>query len=303
MMKRLLWLIIVLLISGTVLLSQNPVVVASKIDTEGALLGNMLVVLLEENNIPVENRTEFGTTSVIRTAIKNGEIDMYPEYTGNGGFFFEGIEPEIWKDDEAGYEKVKEIDYEKNRIVWLTPADANNTWAIAIRKDIAEENNLKTLSDFADYVNEGYKVKLAASEEFVTRPDSLPAFQKAYGFQLSSDQLITFSGGNTAQTERAAALGTDGVNTAMAYGTDGALSALGLIVLEDNLGVQPVYEPTPIIREEVLDEYPSIKEIIKPVFSSLDLEKLQKLNSKIAIEGLSAKDVATDYLRGEGFIK
>jgi len=302
-MKRLLWLIIVLLISGTVLLSQNPVVVASKIDTEGALLGNMLVVLLEENNIPVENRTEFGTTSVIRTAIKNGEIDMYPEYTGNGGFFFEGIEPEIWKDDEAGYEKVKEIDYEKNRIVWLTPADANNTWAIAIRKDIAEENNLKTLSDFADYVNEGYKVKLAASEEFVTRPDSLPAFQKAYGFQLSSDQLITFSGGNTAQTERAAALGTDGVNTAMAYGTDGALSALGLIVLEDNLGVQPVYEPTPIIREEVLDEYPSIKEIIKPVFSSLDLEKLQKLNSKIAIEGLSAKDVAMDYLRGEGFIK
>ena len=294
---------IVLLISGTVLLSQNPVVVASKIDTEGALLGNMLVVLLEENNIPVENRTEFGTTSVIRTAIKNGEIDMYPEYTGNGGFFFEGIEPEIWKDDEAGYEKVKEIDYEKNRIVWLTPADANNTWAIAIRKDIAEENNLKTLSDFADYVNEGYKVKLAASEEFVTRPDSLPAFQKAYGFQLSSDQLITFSGGNTAQTERAAALGTDGVNTAMAYGTDGALSALGLIVLEDNLGVQPVYEPTPIIREEVLDEYPSIKEIIKPVFSSLDLEKLQKLNSKIAIEGLSAKDVAMDYLRGEGFIK
>jgi len=303
MMKRLLLLMIVLLISGTVLLSQNPVVVASKIDTEGALLGNMLVVLLEENNIPVENRTEFGTTSVIRTAIKNGEIDMYPEYTGNGGFFFEGIEPEIWKDDEAGYEKVKEIDYEKNRIVWLTPADANNTWAIAIRKDIAEENNLKTLSDFADYVNEGYKVKLAASEEFVTRPDSLPAFQKAYGFQLSSDQLITFSGGNTAQTERAAALGTDGVNTAMAYGTDGALSALGLIVLEDNLGVQPVYEPTPIIREEVLDEYPSIKEIIKPVFSSLDLEKLQKLNSKIAIEGLSAKDVAMDYLRGEGFIK
>lgn len=294
---------IVLLISCAVLFSQNPVVVASKIDTEGALLGNMLVVLLEENNIPVENRTEFGTTSVIRTAIKNGEIDMYPEYTGNGGFFFEGIDPEIWKDDEAGYEKVKALDYEKNRIVWLTPADANNTWAIAIRKDVAEENDLKTLSDFADYVNEGHRVKLAASEEFVTRPDSLPAFQKAYGFQLSSDQLITFSGGNTAQTERAAALGTDGVNTAMAYGTDGALSALGLIVLEDNLGVQPVYEPTPIIREEVLNDYPAIEEIVKPVFSSLGLETLQKLNSKIAIEGLSAKDVATDYLRRKGFIK
>jgi len=300
-MKKLLIVFIVLL--SLTIFAEDPVVVASKIDTEGALLGNMIVLVLAENGIPVEDRTEFGTTSVIRSAIINGEIDLYPEYTGNGGFFFEGIDPEIWKNAQQGYEMVKKLDYGANQIVWLTPANANNTWAIAIRKDFAEKEDIYSLSDFAAYINDGGYVKLAGSEEFITRPDSLPSFQKAYGFELKADQLITFSGGNTAQTERAAALGIDGVNAAMAYGTDGALAALGLIVLEDNLEVQPVYEPTPIIREEVLNQYPEIADLLQPVFESLDLEELQSLNSKIAIEGQNAKDVAEKHLKENGFIK
>ncbi len=296
-------LIVVFIVVSLIVFADDPVVIASKIDTEGALLGNMIVLILDENGIPVEDRTEFGTTSVIRSAIINGEIDIYPEYTGNGGFFFEGIDPEIWKNAQKGYEMVKKLDYVANQIVWLTPANANNTWAIAIRQDFAEKEDIYSLSDFATYINNGDYVKLAGSEEFITRPDSLPAFQKTYGFELKSDQLITFSGGNTAQTERAAALGIDGVNAAMAYGTDGALAALGLIVLEDNLEVQPVYEPTPIIREAVLNKYPEIANLLKPVFESLNLEVLQSLNSKIAIEGQNAKQVAEHYLKENGFIK
>lgn len=296
-------LIVVFIVVSLIVFADDPVVIASKIDTEGALLGNMIVLILDENGIPVEDRTEFGTTSVIRSAIINGEIDIYPEYTGNGGFFFEGIDPEIWKNAQKGYEMVKKLDYVANQIVWLTPANANNTWAIAIRQDFAEKEDIYSLSDFATYINNGGYVKLAGSEEFITRPDSLPAFQKTYGFELKSDQLITFSGGNTAQTERAAALGIDGVNAAMAYGTDGALAALGLIVLEDNLEVQPVYEPTPIIREAVLNKYPEIANLLKPVFESLNLEVLQSLNSKIAIEGQNAKQVAEHYLKENGFIK
>lgn len=300
-MKKILIVLFVLI--SLLTFADDPVVIASKIDTEGALLGNMMVLVLDENGIPVEDRTEFGTTSVIRSAIINGEIDLYPEYTGNGGFFFEGIDPEIWKNAQKGYEKVKQLDYEANKIVWLTPANANNTWAIAIRGDFAEKEDIYSLSDFALFINNGGYVKLAGSEEFIIRPDSLPAFQKTYGFELKANQLITFSGGNTAQTERAAALGIDGVNAAMAYGTDGALAALNLIVLEDNLEVQPVYEPTPIIREEVLNQYPEIADLLQPVFESLSLEVLQGLNSKIAIEGQNAKKVAEIYLKENGFIK
>jgi len=149
----------------------------------------------------------------------------------------------------------------------------------------------------------GGEIKLAGSEEFVSRPDSLPAFEAAYGFHLEKEQLLILSGGNTATTEKAAARGTDGVNLAMAYGTDGQLAALGLVVLEDNMMVQPVYAPAPIIREEVLQETPSIEKLLKPVFESLDGPTLQRLNSSIAVEGREASSVAREYLQEAGFLK
>ena len=284
-------------------LAADKVVVASKIDTEGALLGNMIILMLEKGGIATENRTEFGPTPMVRKAIAAGQIDLYPEYTGNGAFFFGLADDPLWKDSSKGYQKVKELDLKANGVVWLTPAPANNTWAIAGRKDVADKNRVYTLEDFARYVNEGGKVKLAGSEEFVNSAAALPAFQEAYGFTLRKDQLLTLSGGNTAQTEKAAAQGVNGVNFAMAYGTDGQLAALGLIVLEDTKAVQPVYEPAPIVRKEILDKYPEIEAILKPVFESLDLVTLQTLNARIQVEGVDAKEVARSYLKGKGFLK
>jgi osmoprotectant transport system substrate-binding protein len=281
---------------------KGPVVVASKIDTEGALLGQMIIHMLEANGFSTVDRTEFGPTDVIRKAIINGEIDIYPEYTGNGGFFYSDTDPTIWKNAQLGYETVKRLDMETNSIVWLGPASANNTWAVAVRMDLSEQDGVRTLEDFARYVKRGGRVKIACSEEFVSRPDALPAFEEAYGFTLSKDQLLILSGGNTALTEKAAAEQTDGVNVAMAYGTDGALAAFGLWVLEDTKGVQPIYQPAPIVRSEVFDEYPEIESILNPVFDTLDLITLQTLNGKIAIEGQEASSVAKEYLESKGLL-
>jgi osmoprotectant transport system substrate-binding protein len=282
---------------------KGPIVVASKIDTEGGLLGEMIVQMLQANGFSVVNKTQFGTTDVIRKAIINGEIDIYPEYTGNGAFFFKGTDPQVWKNPQKCYELVKKLDFQQNKLVWLIPAPADNTWAIAIRGDLSKSKNLTSLTDFATYVNNGGKVKLAASEEFASRPDGLAAIEKAYGFNLTKDQLLLFSGGNTAQTEKAAADGTDGVNAAMAYGTDGSLAALGLVVLKDPKEVQPVYEPTPIIRDAIYKKYPEIEQILAPVFKSLTTETLQKLNAEIAIQGREAGAVAKEYLTSKGFLK
>jgi osmoprotectant transport system substrate-binding protein len=298
--------ILVLALSGggeTETASREPITVASKIDTEGALLGQMIVLMFRDNGYEVIDKTEFGTTDVIRKAIISGEIDIYPEYTGNGGYFFDSAESDSWHDAQEGYETVKELDMKNNNIVWLQPASANNTWAIATREEISEREGIETLEDFADYVNNGGRVKLAASEEFASRPDVLPAFEETYSFNLSRDQLLLLSGGNTAQTEKAASQGTDNVNFAMAYGTDGTLSALDLVVLEDTKGVQPVYQPTPIVRQEVLEAYPNIDKILNPVFESLDLETLQQLNGMIVVQGRVASEVAEEYLRQEGFLE
>lgn len=281
---------------------QGPITVGSKVDTEGALLSKMIILLLRENGFEVVDKSGTGPTSIVRKAILSGEIDIYPEYTGNGAFFFEETDSDVWNDAEKGYERVKELDGQVNDIIWLTPAPANNTWAIAVTKALAQAEQLKTMEDFANYANNGGYIKLIGSEEFVTSEVALPAFQRAYDFNLEEDQLLVVASGDTAQTEKAAYEGTDGVNAAMAYGTDGSIDAFDLVVLSDPKGAQPVYEPAPIIRASVLEKYPEIESILEPVFDSLSLETLQTLNAKIAVQGLNAEDVAREYLVSEGFI-
>lgn len=283
------------LIAGPAM-AADPVVVSSKIDTEGAVLGQMILQTLEGADIPVENRLQLGATSIVRNAIKAGEIDMYPEYTGNAAFFHDQADRDIWKDAAKAYEQAASLDKTAHNIVWLTPAKANNTWAMSVRGDLARDNGLNTLEDLASYINGGGAFKFAASAEFVESASALPAFQEAYGFKLGSDQLLILSGGNTAATLRAAALTDNEVNGAMTYGTDGGLNALDLKVMEDTLGVQPVYQPAPIVRAEVLETYPNIREVLAPVFESLDLETLQRLNGQVAVNGVPAEAVARDYL-------
>lgn len=280
-----------------------PVRVGSKIDTEGSLLGSMIIAVLEGGGIRTENRVQLGTTKIVRGAIVAGEIDIYPEYTGNGAYFF-GVEKDpAWKSAKAGYEKVKALDFEKNRIVWLEPAPANNTWAIAVRNDVAAANGLRSLADLGKWLAAGGAFKLAASAEFVERSDALPAFQAAYGFKLRQDQIVVLAGGDTAATIKAAAERTSGVNAAMAYGTDGALAALGLVVLADPKAIQPVYAPAPIVRADTLARQPRIRDLLAPVFATLDDRTLQALNAKIAVEGQDAKQVAATYLKSKGLLK
>ncbi|MBR9923733.1 MAG: ABC transporter substrate-binding protein [Gammaproteobacteria bacterium] len=275
--------------------ASDPVVISSKIDTEGAVLGELIIQALERGGVPTEDRLQLGGTSVVRSALEAGEIDLYPEYTGNGAFFFDMTDSPVWNSAEDAYQTVKQRDAERG-LIWLKPASANNTWAMSIREDVATANGLTTLDDLAAYVNEGGEFKFAASAEFVESAQALPAFQDAYGFELSDDQLLVLSGGNTAATMRAAAQQTSGVNGAMTYGTDGGLSALGLVVLEDINGVQPVYQPSPVVRAEVLEAYPEIETLLNDVFVTLDLVTLQTLNADVAVNGFSPDQVASDYL-------
>jgi osmoprotectant transport system substrate-binding protein len=288
---------------ATIGAAKADVVVSSKIDTEGSVLGNIILLTLNANGIKTQDRIQLGATPVVRKAITAGEIDIYPEYTGNAGFFFNKADDPLWKDAAKAFATAKSLDYEANKIVWLDPSPANNTWAIALRKDVVSTNKLRTLSDFGKWVAGGGTVKLAASSEFVNSDAALPAFQKAYDFKMKPEQLIVLSGGDTAATIKAAAEQTSGANAAMVYGTDGGIAPSGLVVMEDDKGVQPVYAPAPIIRESVLKENPKIAEILKPVFASLDLTTLQGLNARVQVGGEAAKAVATDYLKSKGFLK
>ncbi len=97
--------------------AAEPVKVGSKIDTEGALLGNMIQQVLESHGVKTINKIQLGTTPVVRGAIVAGELDIYPEYTGNGAFFFKDENDPAWKNAQQGYEKVKRLDQEKHQLV------------------------------------------------------------------------------------------------------------------------------------------------------------------------------------------
>jgi len=283
--------------------AEGKIVVASKIDTEGALLGGMILSLLEARGLAVENKLQLGPTNIVRAAILAGQIDIYPEYTGNGALFFHLEDDPLWKDWARGAAKVATVDREQNRLAWLAAAPANNTWVIAVRKDLAERGGLRTMGDFAKYLAGGGRIKLAASAEFVESPSALPAFEATYGFRLADRQLLTLSGGNTSATLRAAAEAMSGVNAAMAYGTDGALAALDLTALADDKGAQIVYAPAPVVRAAVLERHPEIAQVLDPVFATLTLETLQRLNAEIAVDGENAGSVAVAYLKSRHFLR
>lgn len=281
---------------------HGAVVVSSKLSSESAMLGEMIRLMLNQAAIETVDRSRLGATYVVRKALLVGEIDLYVEYTGNGGFFFNRPSDPAWKNFRQGYELGSQLDYAINRIVWLTPADASNAWALAVRGDVARAQRLKTMSDFARWVAGGGKVVLACSAEFANA-GTLRSLEKTYGFTLRSDQLIVLAGGETAATVGAAAAGTNGTNTAMVYGTDGNVMAAQLQILEDDKHDQPVYAPVPTMREAVLKANPRIADIVKPLMESFNRETLQRLNARVQVNGESVESVAEDYLKSKGFLK
>jgi osmoprotectant transport system substrate-binding protein len=289
---------------------NDPIVVGSKQFTEQIVLGKIILTALEASGYEVTDRTNLGGTAVNRDALEAGEIDVYPNYTGTAisnwyrdiPWASESIAEGTSGDAYASYTTVASLDAALFDLVWLRPAPANNTYALAVTRQWSEENDITTMQEFADYVNEGGEVVLSTGDEFAQRPDGLPAFYETYDFQLSEDQLIIIAGATPAQTEQALATGQNNVNVAMAYGTDGALMAYDFVVLEDPLGAQPVFQPTPVFVGEVIRTYPEIAGILNPIFATFDNPTLQGLNAAVEVDGLSPDEVARTYLEDNGFI-
>jgi osmoprotectant transport system substrate-binding protein len=282
-------------LSTAVRAADAPVIVGSKLDVEGGIIGAMILQTLSTAGIATVNRLLLGPTAILRQAILAGAVDVYPEYTGNAAFFFNRDGEAVWKDAAAGYRLAAELDKARNDLIWLPPAPADNTWVIAVSRAVAHAHRLETLVDFARWAGQG-GVKLAASAEFVESAAGLPAFESTYGFRLNAGALLVLSGGDTSATIKAAASNISGVNAAMAYSTDGALAALDMVALVDAKHAQPVYAPAAVIRGPVLERQPAIVDLMRPVFAGLDLATLRRLNEQVAVDGENAQAVAAGYL-------
>jgi len=297
MKKFTILLVVIFLLVGTITsfaLAKKEIAVGAKNFTEQYVLGNMISILLENNGFEVTEK--FGTGSAItREGLTSGQTDLYAEYTGTASLVYLKHE-EVITDPVELYNKVKKEDLEKNGIVWLDRSGINNTYAIALTKEqVAEIGN--TLSDLAKYVNEHHGLIWGIDHEFAERADGLPGLAEHYGMNINKENIKTMDAGLTYE-----ALDRGQTDITMVFATDGKIKKYGLQVLKDDQQFFPVYNICVSIREEVLNKYPEIREILKPI-SELDDETMTELNYQVDATGLPAKLVAKNFLREKGYIK
>ncbi len=287
---------LLLMVSLVQVNASDKITVSSKTFTEQLLLGNMTVMILEDRGYTVEDKVGLGPTSMLRPAIKEGSIDLFWQYTGTT-LTLVMKENKLTNSKEA-YRQVKDWDQKNNDIIWLEYAPANNTYCLIARQNWAEQNNINTISDLANFVkNNPGKVKMATDANFYERPDGLKTLQKRYDFKFGESNLVFLETGLTYN-----ALKNGNVDVAMGFGTDGRIEAFDLTVLKDDKNMFPVYNPAPIVRKDILEQYPGIKEPLEELAGYLDTKTLQKLNKRVDVDGESVKDVAKDFLQKKGLL-
>ena len=280
------------LLAGSVGMAMAAeVTVGGKNFTEQLLISEMTSQMLEAKGHEV-NRAEGMGTTVVRSAMENGQVDIYWEYTGTSLVTFNKITERL--DAQETYNRVKMLDAEKG-IVWLNASAANNTYALAVRS--ADDKGLSTLSELAAAYNNDQSLKMGVNAEFPKRADGLLGLQDQYGFKAGRANMAPMQSGLIYQALR------DGdVDVGLVFATDGRIAAFDFKVLEDDQGFFPNYALTPVIRDEVLAANPDIGDSLNALSGLLNDSVMQSLNGQVAVDKKDISDVAREFLSSNGLI-
>ena len=269
---------------------RTPVIVASKPFGESFLLAAMFAQLLESRGIAVERRFGLGATEIAFQALRTEAIDVYPEYTGTGLVALLDQSPEGSAEDV--FRTVSREFRERWGVHWLPPLGFENTYAIAVRRESAETDGLRTLSDLAR-VSDGYVGGF--SPDFIGRSDGLPGLQSAYGLRLQAQRSLL-------QAVKYEALDLEEVDVVDGYSTDGLIDRYDLVVLEDDLEFFPPYEASAVVGRRLWDTRPDAVRALSELSGMLDEEEMRALNRRVEVEGEEFESVARDALTGMGLV-
>lgn len=270
------------------------ITVGGKNFTEQLLMAEMTRQLLEANGFDVNKRDGMGST-VLREAQVNGQIDLYWEYTGTSLVTYNKMDPQGLSAQET-LAKVREADQEKG-LIWLQCSDANNTYALAVRKGDEETADIQSLSDMAESYRQDKGLTMAVNSEFPHREDGLIGLEKTYDFDVSRAGRRPMETGLIYNALR------DGeVEIGLVFATDGRIAAFDFRTLEDDKGFFPDYALCPVVREETLDANPELESILNELSSRLDDETMRRLNKSVDVDKETVRNVARSFLEEEGLI-
>ncbi len=287
-----LWLLVFTMLLSSCSNNKDKVVVASKPMTEQYILAEMITFLIEEHtDLKVEQKLGIGGgTSNIHPAMEKGEIDIYPEYTGTGWLFV--LKNDLISDYDELYEKVKEEYMENYNIKWLELYGFNDTYGLAIKNTEAEKLNIHTYSDLALVSDE---LSFGAEYDFYEREDGFQGIEKLYGFNFKEKVELDLGLKYTAINEGK-------VNVINTFSTDGLLKAYDLKVLEDDKNFFPPYYATTLIREETLEKYPQLENVLNKLSGQISNEEMIQMNYEVEEEKKSPKTVAKEFLDKKGLL-
>ncbi|NGQ93941.1 glycine/betaine ABC transporter substrate-binding protein [Brevibacillus sp. SYP-B805] len=270
---------------------KPKITVGSKNFTESLILGEMYSLALEQAGYQVERKLNLGGTMVAHEALKNGEIDMYPEYTGTG--LINILQQSPKSDPKEVYNIVAQNYKEKFHLVWLEPTNINDSQGLVTTRKVAEKYNLYTISKLAELAPQ---LRLAAVPEFEEREDGLKGLQKHYGgMNFNSVKLYDYG-------VKYRVILNDEADVTVGFTTDGDLTNKDLVLLEDDKKFWPPYFVAPVIREDVLQKDQEIGKVLNAVSAKLNSEVMQTLNAEVDIKKREYAEVAKEFLQKEGIL-
>ena len=272
--------------------SSPDIVVGSKIWSESLILGHMMADLIEDaTDLKVDRRFCLGGTMICHGALVNGEIDMYVEYTGTG--LTTVLHATSANDPQTVYDTVKTSYEEQFAVEWFPPLGINNTYALAVRKDAAEKNGWRRISDLQESA-----VDLTAgwTAEFAERPDGYLGLSKMYEFEFGT--VVDIQSGLMY-----AAVAAGEVDVIAAYSTDGRIAAYDLLLLEDDRRFFPPYFAAPVVKQATLEKYPDVGRSLLKLANILDDRTMQQLNLEVDEHKRNPEEVAREFLVKRGLVK
>ncbi len=268
------------------------ITVGSKEFTEQYLLGNMYTMLLQDAGYDAEY-TSLAGTSEAQDALVNGDINMYPEYTGTALLTQLGMSYDPSMSSQDVYDTVKKEYLDKYNLVWLQPTKFNNTYCLAMPKDKADSMGINTVSDLSKKADQ---LVFGTTQEFTERDDGLPGLKKVYGgFNFKEvralDPGLKYSGVQSGD-----------IDVTTCFGTDGQIAAYNLKVLKDDKNFWPPYPVAPVVRKDLLDAHPDIADTLNKLAPMLDGATMSQLNWEVDGNSREPDEVAREFLQQQGLI-
>ncbi len=290
-MKRAL-LLILILAAVAACAPREPLIVGSKDFAENRILAHMFALLAEDTGIPVERSIPYGNTFDLQQAIRQGQVDLYPEYTGTG-LSMMGV-PGMG-DPDRDMANVREA-FSQYDLAWLERIGMDNPYVLVMRPEAAAKMEAETIGDLAA---QKASVAIGIEREFRARPvDGYRALVRHYGFSPRPELVVTDS-----RVELYRELVRENIDVAVTYRTDPQIKEFGLAVLRDNLGFFPAYQAAPLARKKALQRHPGLEEALGRLSGLLDNGVMRNLNKKVMLDGESPQSVAENFLVRQGLIR